>query len=283
MINLLARKSGAERAKIALEDAVENAISHMDAPEESPDLRARLGDAGSRIGNAGGRIGDAGSRIVEAGAEAARAVGSRIGDAGKGLPSLAHSSAARAMDAASSVPLRIQVGKPRRRPILPWIGLGVATTAVGAVLAYILDPETGRSRRATLRDRVAASARRVAGWSTSQGRRAAATATVVRERLRAPGPGEPADEVALVSRIKSELFRDPAIDKGSINVNAERDIVFLRGTAPSEEQVREIAERVEGIAGVRKVMNLLHLPGAPVPVMTGEEHEAVPPKGTVPH
>jgi len=66
-------------------------------------------------------------------------------------------------------------------------------------------------------------------------------------------------------------------------VNAERDVVFLRGTAPSEDQIRDIGRQVESMPGVRKVVNLLHVPGAPVPVMAGEEDEAEPPKWAVPH
>jgi len=282
MISLLSRKTDADRAKSAIEDA----ISRLTEAEEAPDLRARLGDAGSRLGDVGGklgdvggRIGDAGNRLVESGAETARAVAREA----RGLPSLAQAGAARALEAASSVPVRIQVGQPRRRPILPLIGLGIATTAVGAVLAYILDPVVGRTRRAALRDRVTATTRQAGRWSASLGRRAVATTTVLRERLRATEPGEPVDEVALVSRIKSEVFRDPAIDKGSINVNAERDVVFLRGTAPSEDLIRAIANQVEGVPGVRKVVNLLHIPGAQVLVMAGEEEQAEPPEWAAPH
>ncbi len=293
MTTLLSRKTDAERAKGALEQAIEDAISRVTPPDEGPDLRARFGDAGSRIGDigsklsdipsrlgeVGGRVGDAGKGIVDSSAETARAVAREA----RTLPSLAQAGAARAREAASGLPIRIQVGQPRRRPILPLVGLGIATAAVGAVLAYILDPVVGRTRRAALRDRLGASARRMGRWSASQGRHIAATTTALRERSRASEPGEPADEVALVSRVKSELFRGTDIDKGAISVNAERDVVFLRGTAPSDDEVREIGRRVEGIPGVRKVVNLLHVPGAPVPVMSGEEDEAEPPKWAVPH
>jgi hypothetical protein len=286
MTTLFSRKTDAERAKGAIEHAIEDAIARVSPPDEAPDVRARLEEVGSklsdipgRLGELGGHIGDAGKGIVESGAETARAVAREA----RGLPSLAQAGAARAREAASGMPIRIQVGQPRRRPILPLVGLGIATAAVGAVLAYILDPVVGRSRRAALRDRLGATARRVGRWSASQGRHIAATTTALRERSRASEPGEPADEVALVSRIKSEVFRDTDIDKGAINVNAERDVVFLRGTAPSEDEVRDIGRRVEGIPGVRKVVNLLHVPGAPVPVMTGEEDEAEPPTWAVPH
>jgi osmotically-inducible protein OsmY len=275
MTTIFSRKTDAERAKAAIEDA----ISKLNAPDEASDLRARLDDAGSRIGDVGNKLGELPTRLGD--------VGGRIGDAGNRIvesgnrivessAETARTVAARAREAASGMPIRIQVGQPRRRPILPLVGLGIATAAVGAVLAYILDPVVGRSRRAALRDRFGATARQVGRWSASQGRRVAATTTALRERSRANEPGDAIDEVALVSRVKSELFRDADIDKGAINVNAERDVVFLRGTAANEDQVREIGRRVEGFAGVRKVVNLLHLPGAPVPVMAAEEDQAEP-------
>ena len=281
MTTIFSRKTDAERAKAAIEDAISSLTAS--AEEETPDLRARLGDAGSRIGDVGNklgdipsRIGDAGNRIVESGAETARTVA-------REARALQQAGSARAREAASGMPIRIQVGQPRRRPILPLVGLGIATAAVGAVLAYILDPVVGRSRRAALGDRLGATARQMGRWSASQGRRVAATTTALRERSRASEPGDPVDEVALVSRVKSEVFRDADIDKGAINVNAERDVVFLRGTAPSEDQVRDIGQLVEGIPGVRKVVNLLHVPGAPVPVMAGEEDQAEPSPWAAPH
>jgi osmotically-inducible protein OsmY len=81
--------------------------------------------------------------------------------------------------------------------------------------------------------------------------------------------------------VKSELFRDPEIDKGAITVNVERDVLFLRGTAPTPELIDEIAHRASRIGGVAQVVNLLHVPGDPVPVMeqaTGgaESRAAVP-------
>jgi hypothetical protein len=217
-----------------------------------------------------GRVADTWNRVAGSGAETARAV---VHEA-QALPARAQAARARARDAASSMPVRVQVGRPARRPILPLLVVGAITAVVGAILAYLFDPQMGRARRTVTRDRVARGARHLGRWSARRGRWLKGTASGTAERFqRSDAPTELLDEVQLAQKVRSELFRDPTIDKGAINVNAERDVVFLRGTGPSDERVAEIGSRVERIGGVRKVVNLLHVPGAPVPVMAEEYAE----------
>jgi hyperosmotically inducible periplasmic protein len=161
----------------------------------------------------------------------------------------------------------IGVVKPRRSPITPMLIVGLLTAAAGAIAAYILDPQMGRTRRAVTRDRMAGEARRLGRWSARRGRWIASTASGIGQRVQhATDEAEvPVDEVALVNRVKSELFRDPGIDKGAIAVNVERDVLFLRGTAPTAEQIEEIGHRASRIEGVGRVVNLLHLPCEPAP------------------
>jgi hypothetical protein len=216
-----------------------------------------------------GRLAETWKQVADSGAETARAVAREA----RTLPVIAQTTGARAMDAASTVPVRVQVGRPRR-PILPLLVVGAITAALGAFLAWVLDPQMGRTRRAVTRDRLASGARRVGRWSARRGRWLKATATATARRMQRPDvPAEELDEVTLTNRVRSELFRDPAIDKGAININAERDVVFLRGTAPSHDLVAELGSRVEQIDGVRKVVNLLHVPGAPIPVMAEDYAE----------
>jgi osmotically-inducible protein OsmY len=84
----------------------------------------------------------------------------------------------------------------------------------------------------------------------------------------APGVGrEPADQrlndPALVQKVESEVFRDDAIPKGSISVNAEYGVVYFRGEVPSREVIDQLTERARSVDGVRAVENLTHLPGEP--------------------
>ena len=84
----------------------------------------------------------------------------------------------------------------------------------------------------------------------------------------APGVGrEPADQrlndPALARKVESEVFRDDAIPKGSLSVNAEYGVVYFRGEVPSREVMDQLTERARDVDGVRAVENLTHLPGEP--------------------
>jgi hypothetical protein len=236
---------------------------------EAEHALGRAQDAGEEL-DLLGRVTETWNRIADSGAETARAVAREA----RTLPALAQTAGARARDAAAAVPVRVQVGPAQRRPIRPLVIVGAITAILGAILAYAFDPQMGRTRRTVTRDRVAGGARRLGRWSARRGRWLKATASATAERMQRPAAqAEPLDEVALTNKVRSELFRDPTIDKGAINVNAERDVVFLRGTAPSHDRIAELGARVEQIDGVRKVVNLLHVPDAPVPVMAEDYAE----------
>jgi osmotically-inducible protein OsmY len=84
----------------------------------------------------------------------------------------------------------------------------------------------------------------------------------------APGVGgQPADErlndPALASKVESEVFRDDALPKGNISVNAEYGVIYFRGEVPSQEVMDELTTRARAVDGVRAVENLTHLPGEP--------------------
>jgi osmotically-inducible protein OsmY len=85
-----------------------------------------------------------------------------------------------------------------------------------------------------------------------------------------PGAGrEPAEErlndPALVRKVESEIFRDDALPKGKISVNAEYGVIYLRGEVPSREAMEELATRTRAVDGVKAVENLTHLPDEPAP------------------
>jgi hypothetical protein len=105
----------------------------------------------------------------------------------------------------------------------------------------------------------------------------AAALVLVRRRragggLEAAGPGgDPgahaggtADDARLLARVESELFRDPALPKGDIVLDAVGGVVTLRG-AVDAALVEEIGVRVAAVEGVVRVDNRLHRPGAPPP------------------
>jgi osmotically-inducible protein OsmY len=73
------------------------------------------------------------------------------------------------------------------------------------------------------------------------------------------------DDVSLVRKVESELFRDRTIPKGPISINADRGIVVLRRQLDDAQEIDRIEREVRVVAGVRDVENLLHSPGVPAP------------------
>jgi osmotically-inducible protein OsmY len=82
--------------------------------------------------------------------------------------------------------------------------------------------------------------------------------------MRAPSPRE-YDDATLAQKVMTELFRDPHVPKGAINVNAEKGVVLLRGQIEEPAMIVEIVARTRRIRGVAEVENLMHLPGDSVP------------------
>lgn len=161
---------------------------------------------------------------------------------------------------------RMVAGEPRRSG---WVGsllLSLASAAAGAVTLYLLDPDRGRSRRARLGDQAAAMLRKAGRETERVGRVVESTVSGKVEALQHQGSRvAPTDDVTLTAKAESELFRDPMIPKGSINLNVERGILVLRGEVPTEQLRRQLEEEAARIEGVWSVRNLLHLPGEPAP------------------
>ncbi len=105
---------------------------------------------------------------------------------------------------------------------------------LGAGALYLLDPEKGEERRQTLMG------------------------------MTPLGGGGMEEQVAkdqmVTGRVETELFRDATVPRGQVTVNTVDGVVYLRGTASSQEQIAEIEQRVKRIEGVEAVINLLRLP-----------------------
>ena len=158
-----------------------------------------------------------------------------------------------------------------------WFGtafIAALTGAAGAIAAFLLDPSRGRGRRARLIDQGAATIRRTVRQSGRAIRTARATASgglAAATHAASAGTAD-LDDAALAAKVETQLFRDPAVPKGSINVNVERGIVVLRGEVPDAEMRDRLASEAGLIGGIWSVHNLLHLPGeevAEIPVEAG--------------
>jgi osmotically-inducible protein OsmY len=137
--------------------------------------------------------------------------------------------------------------------------------ALGALLALFLDAR----RRNETRDRVLATFRRAGRKPARAGRGVAAEAYGVAQKAQhvREVPKE-YDDATLAHKVETEIFRDPEIPKGQINVNAQGGLIQLRGELPNEEMIDDLVSRVRDVQGVHDVENLLHLPGRPAPMHT---------------
>jgi hypothetical protein len=76
------------------------------------------------------------------------------------------------------------------------------------------------------------------------------------------------DDVSLARKVETVIFRDDAVAKGKIDVNAADGVVWLRGEAKTPEQIKTLEQETLVIPEVKRVENLLHLPKTPAPTRT---------------
>ena len=135
-----------------------------------------------------------------------------------------------------------------------------AAGAAGLAGAYFLDPQSGKRRRHVARDRAAAMIRRGAGTTRRQAeyRKGQAQGKVEAVKSQAGAEKPPANDQALAERVKSTIFQPADAPKGSVNVNVEQGVVYLRGEVKRPDQIEKLVEQANSIAGVAGVENLLH-------------------------
>src|SRR4051794_18603429 len=145
---------------------------------------------------------------------------------------------------------------------------GISSKAVGAagaaglVAGYFLDPDTGKRRRNTARDRTLALIRRGTRKTRREADYVAGTVggKVEGSKSRTAPEKPAANDQALAERVKSEIFQPADAPKGSVNVNVERGIVYLRGEVKRPDQIRKLIEQARSVDGVAGVESLLHTP-----------------------
>jgi osmotically-inducible protein OsmY len=149
--------------------------------------------------------------------------------------------------------------------------VATAAAAVGAGIEYLLDPVDGKRRRKTLRDQALARVRGLVRRGGQQARYAQGKAQGAVHEATAGSSASSAssytvdDDQTLADRVRSEIFRRPDAPKGSVNVTAVDGVVHLRGEVSDAAEIERLVEDARGVAGVRSVENLLHVPGVPAP------------------
>ncbi|HEX6623393.1 MAG TPA: BON domain-containing protein [Pyrinomonadaceae bacterium] len=135
-----------------------------------------------------------------------------------------------------------------------------AAGAAGAAGAYFLDPQVGARRRDVARDKMlslirkgSGRARREAEYRKSQ---AGGRVEALKSKAR-PDSGAPNDQT-LAERVKSEIFQPADAPKGTVSVNVERGVVYLRGEVPKQKDIEKLVKQADSVDGVNGVESLLH-------------------------
>ena len=158
---------------------------------------------------------------------------------------------------------RARVAAARARASRPQVGSKkaiAAAGAAGAAGAFFLDPHEGRRRRHLLKDRAQAMARKGAAIVRRQTHYRVGQAEGKVEALKSKARRETqsANDQDLADRVKSETFRAADAPKGSVSVNVEHGIVYLRGHVDKPKESEELANHARKVDGVRGVENLLN-------------------------
>lgn len=144
-------------------------------------------------------------------------------------------------------------------------GLSTLAGAAGAATAYMLDPDRGHARRVQARDQLVSRARKTRRELDKRARYAAGSATGAVKQATSRGESEPLTDVSLTRKVESLIFRPEDAPKGRVSVNAEANVVFLRGEVETQDQIDMLVRTAEHVDGVAEVRNLMHLPGEAVP------------------
>jgi len=161
---------------------------------------------------------------------------------------------------------RRRQARPQKRSTRELATAAAAGLTAGIALEFFLDPRSGTRRRHLVRDRTRAAFRRRARRVERQAHYEAGKIVGLAHTITHHSQSPPEmDDVSLVRKVESELFRDRTLPKGQISINADRGIVVLRGQLEDVQQIDRIEREVRKVAGVHDVENLLHPPTAPAP------------------
>lgn len=73
------------------------------------------------------------------------------------------------------------------------------------------------------------------------------------------GTGEYVDDSVITSKVKAELFNEPNLKSGQINVETFKGVVQLSGFVNSRADINRAVEIARGVNGVKSVKNDMRL------------------------
>ncbi len=135
---------------------------------------------------------------------------------------------------------------------------------IGATIAYLFDPDQGRSRRARIRDQMGARARlglsTVANQAKFQGGRARG---LVHDAMAARRSERRFDDETLLQKIRSEAVGPWKIDATEphdvhVEVDAEKVTIEGRVASPNDrDRLRELVSNIEGVDQIEDALVVL--------------------------
>ncbi len=144
----------------------------------------------------------------------------------------------------------------------------------GALVAFLLDPDRGRARRARARDQAVSLARAGREAAGRKARYARGRLRGTAHRVTHPVGSRPDDDRALADKIRSEAL-GPLHDRPRITVDVVNGAATLRGEVADADHRAEIVDRVRRVAGVTDVVSHLHAPGSVAPNKAAARQAAV--------
>jgi osmotically-inducible protein OsmY len=136
--------------------------------------------------------------------------------------------------------------------------------AAGAATAHFLDPDSGRRRRNEARAQATSTATSAASAVQTQAHHAANSVKGAAHSV-TPTRHEPMDDATLADRVRSEIFRPADAPKGSVSVDVQAGVAYLRGEVADQAWIDRLAADTRKVEGITGVKNLLHAPGTPTP------------------
>ena|SRR6187431_1964790 len=124
---------------------------------------------------------------------------------------------------------------------------------LGAGIAYLFDPESGKGRRAKLIDRAGRLLRVVTHLAARKTRFAAGRLRGLSAPLRQDEAPRATDDGTVLQRIRSEALRDVGLSTSEVDVTVADGVATLRGEVGSASLVDDLVDRVRLVPGVRDV------------------------------
>lgn len=140
----------------------------------------------------------------------------------------------------------------------------LAATA-GAAVTALLDPVAGRRRRAVLRDKLRAGARRAARDAATEAEYERGRVAGLLHRVFGASTPPPEEDTVLADKVSSEVLGKPEFAGQTVTLEACDGVVTLRGEIANRDLEAVLREEIANVAGVGKVVSHLHLPGEPPP------------------